>query len=128
MRSAIYIVETDSSKEPREDFLGSRLIASASKTVQKQSVLEKNGEHDGHVNRNIRIALALLDMVLPQIEVVEVKAINETSQRVTWRVNGCHSINQAHVLIHNATDNSTYEEDLLNRQGTFCNYPPQENQ
>jgi hypothetical protein len=74
VRSAIYIVETDNSKEPPEDLLGSRLIKGA--TVLKQSVMERNGQHDGHVNRNIRIALALIDLAQPQIEVIEVKPLN----------------------------------------------------
>ena len=37
------------------------------KKIATKSVLEINGEHDGHVNRNIRIALALLDLSKPTI-------------------------------------------------------------
>ena len=68
-------------KEPPEYLLGSRLVSSGKslyKAVKPDSVLEINGEHDGHVNRNIRIALAMLDLSQPHIEIVNITSFNES--------------------------------------------------
>jgi hypothetical protein len=65
------------------------------KAVKPESVLEVNGEYDGHVNRNIRIALALLDLSQPHVRVINITNINEDTERVFWVVDGCHRIDEA---------------------------------
>lgn len=65
--------------------------------------MEINGEHDGHVNRNIRIALALMDMSRPHIEIVSIKEVNESTTRLTWKVNGCHTIDEARLYYYLTT-------------------------
>lgn len=80
MRSAIYIVETDGMKQPPEHLLGSRMVSNSKglfKSVQPESINEINGDYDGHVNRNIRIAMSLIDMTQPHIEVVNITNIND---------------------------------------------------
>ena len=64
VRSAIYIVETDFSKRPSDKFLGSRQIYKTKEgkiRINPDSI--QNNQHDGHINRNIRLALALIDVV-----------------------------------------------------------------
>ena len=72
MRSAIYIVETDDYKKPPETYLGRRMVSrpGSKLRVKTESVMEANNEFDGHVNRNIRVALSLIDLSKPSIEVV----------------------------------------------------------
>jgi hypothetical protein len=114
VRSAIYIVETDGMKEPPEYLLGSRLVSSGKslyKAVKPDSVLEINGEHDGHVNRNIRIALAMIDLSQPHIEIVNITSFNESMSQVTWRVNGCHTIDEARVRYF--LPNSPQDEETI---------------
>lgn len=91
------------------------------KKVAPESVLEINGEHDGHVNRNIRIALALLDLSQPHIEIVNITSLNETTTRVLWRVNGCHTINEARARYFLPT--SSEEETITFVKESDHKYP-----
>jgi hypothetical protein len=87
-------------KQPPEYLLGSRLVTKGLKmSVNPDSVQEINGEYDGHVNRNIRIALAMLDMSKPHIEIVNITN-DEALASVTWRVNGCHTIDEARARFY----------------------------
>jgi hypothetical protein len=52
------------------------------KSIEASSVKKINGENDGHVNRNIRIALALIKMSKPYIEIVSLKDIDDELQEV----------------------------------------------
>jgi hypothetical protein len=72
---------------------------------------------DGHVNRNIRLALALIDMVQPSIEIVS-EDVNTKADEVTliWRVNGCYQLNQAR-----ATIGTSEPHNVLPSPG-HCNY------
>jgi len=51
--------------------LGSRLVAKDSSSskllVQRESIDGHNTQFDGHINRNIRASLALIDMSKPYI-------------------------------------------------------------
>lgn len=115
VRAAIYIVETDNSKMPSERFLGSRL---AYKTkdgrikINADSV--KDRQHDGHINRNIRLALALIDLTLPTIEIVS-STTEGDSVDITWRVNGCYALNEARAIINGVA------KSVLEGEGR-CNY------
>jgi hypothetical protein len=66
VRSAIYIVETDGSKRPSERLLGSRQISKDNEgrvIVESDSVKGRGNMYDGHINRNIRLVLELLEAV-----------------------------------------------------------------
>jgi hypothetical protein len=57
---------------PDQDTLGSREVHPKFGRVHKESVFAVNSKHDGHVNRNIRLAIALIDMSKPHIEIVNI--------------------------------------------------------
>ena len=44
------------------------------------------------------MALALLDLSKPHIEIVNITSLNDSTTRVIWKVNGCHTINEARAL------------------------------
>jgi hypothetical protein len=69
VRAAIYIVETDDLKRPPENFLGRRLVSKSSSRlrIKPDSVMQANNEFDGHINRNIRLTLSLIDSSKPSI-------------------------------------------------------------
>ena len=77
--------------------------------IDPTSVHKMNGENDGHVNRNIRIALALIKMSKPYIEIVSVKDVEDELQEVKWRVAGCHTIDEARARFFN----NRSEEDVI---------------
>lgn len=63
--------------------------------------MESNNEFDGHINRNIRLALGLIDASRASIEVVSInKSASDENLTVTWQVNGCKSLNEARVSVN----------------------------
>lgn len=76
--------------------------------------------YDGHINRNIRLAMSLIEISKPYIEVESITNINDYEIEVIWKVNGCYQINEARVRINNEI------VSLLNSDG-FCNYLLNEN-
>ena len=59
-----------------------------------------NGQYDGHINRNIRLALSFIELSKPYIEIVNFTEVNEHEVEITWKVNGCHTLNEAKVIIN----------------------------
>lgn len=88
VRSAIYIIETDSRKKPEEQQLGSRLIAkdtsSKQTLIQRESIDGQNTQYDGHINRNIRASLALIDLSKPYIHITNYKENSDATVEITW--------------------------------------------
>lgn len=102
---------------PSEKFLGSRQVyhtKDGKVKVNPDSVKSSGNAFDGHINRNIRLALALIDLSLPTIEIVEQTETNDLLE-ITWRVNGCHTLNEARAIINGAAT------PVLMGEG-FCNY------
>jgi hypothetical protein len=68
--TAIYLIEMDDQKSPPEGSYGSRLKISEgeSQFVSLWSVLDS--EYNGHINRNIRTMLALVDQAKPYIQIL----------------------------------------------------------
>lgn len=58
--------------------------------------------YDGHINRNIRAALTMIDMSKPYYVVDSIKRIGTTNTvEVTFKVNGCVDLDEASVEIGN---------------------------
>lgn len=85
--------------------------------VKPESVTSQRNEFDGHINRNIRLALALIDLVKPYIEVVNY-IVSTEDVTLEWRVNGCFKLNQARVTVGNREPTFV----LPTNQSGFCNY------
>ncbi|CDW79494.1 zinc carboxypeptidase family protein [Stylonychia lemnae] len=120
VRTAVYIVETDESKRPDEKTLGSREVShhrDGRFKISKESVHDQNSIFDGHINRNIRLALAIIDLSKPYIDIVSYKELENNQVELIWKVNGCHTLNQARTII-----NGVKEEMIEAGASTTCNY------
>lgn len=85
--------------------MGKRLIqkagaADGNMKIKKESVHEMNGKYDGHINRNIRLALATIDLSRPYIQIVDYQNLANDKVEVTWQVNGCHTLNEARAIVN----------------------------
>jgi len=85
--------------------------------VNKNSVIEKDGIHDGHINRNIRLALAIIDLSQPYIFITKYDERDDDTVQITWQVNGCHTLNEARVYV----DGQVKDMMKAGDKGT-CNY------
>ena len=85
--------------------------------VNPESVLKYNSEFDGHINRNIRLAIAMIDTAKPYIEIVKTKESEEKIE-ITWQVNGCFKLNEARIVINGTAGKSLITKDHDGR----CNY------
>jgi hypothetical protein len=68
--------------------------------VTNDSIYASNPEADGHINRNIRLALTILEMSKPYIEIVSYIEKADNKVEIKWRVNGCYTINEARALVN----------------------------
>ena len=75
--------------------------------------------YDGHINRNIRAAMAMIDLTKPYIWVTRATYIKETDQvEVKFKINGCINITEVSVAVNSSSNyilaNATDE--------TYCNH------
>lgn len=80
VRCAIYLIETDLSKNPDVKTYGAREKLSGFDgkfMVTRNSVEERDPEKmfDGHINRNLRLATSMIDMSKPYIYVTAIKQV-----------------------------------------------------
>ena len=76
----MYLFEMDDSKDPDEDLFGSRQlkviyeghkVSEGAYQVMRSSIYDKSQwAYDGHINRNLRACMALIDMAKPYITVL----------------------------------------------------------
>ena len=74
-----------------------------------------NSEHDGHINRNIRISMALIEASQPYIEIVSYNQSTEGNVTIKWRVNGCYKLNEAYYTV------GGNKQSMLGTSGGQCN-------
>lgn len=91
----MYLIEMDDMKNPPENSYGARdfqLSNSGQNVTNLSSIYFSDSKYNGHINRNIRAVIALIDMAKPYvvIESVEQKG-NELE--VAFKINGCSEIN-----------------------------------
>mmetsp|Transcript_11442 Transcript_11442/g.11451 ORF Transcript_11442/g.11451 Transcript_11442/m.11451 type:complete len:273 (+) Transcript_11442:1051-1869(+) len=120
----MYLIELSNQKVPSEMFLGARRskrLDDGSLFVIPDSVRTHNdGDFDGYINRNIRLAMAIIESAKPYIEIVSVgeMADNTAQYLVEWKVNGCYFINTASTVVNK-------EETIHIKEGAdpgSCNY------
>lgn len=79
--------------------------------INPESIMKHGNKYDGHINRNIRLALSLIDQSKPYIEVVSFNQSRESDAlTVTWKVNGCKTLNEARVIVNGGTPKSVLPE------------------
>lgn len=80
-------------------------------------------KYDGHINRNIRVAMALIDMTKPYIDMISYNITpQEDKQNITFQVNGCKTLNEVRVVYKNGTLAEQLLPTLANNKTGFCNY------
>jgi len=84
VRFPLILVETDYNKYPNEVTWGNR-----------EGVNGRSG--NGHIPRNIRMSLALMDMAEPYIRDVEAIYHNTTHMELKWKVGGALSVDETYV-------------------------------
>lgn len=88
------MLETDGKKNPSEQTYGARNISYSSHgdfRVSRASIEDKdyNNRFDGHINRNIRLATAMIDMSKPYLAVSNIRIVSEEALEIAFTVNGC---------------------------------------
>ena len=79
--------------------------------------------YDGHINRNIRAAMAMIDLTKPYIWVTRATYIKETDQvEVKFKINGCINITEVSVVVNGGSSDA--ENYLLANatDETYCNH------
>jgi hypothetical protein len=113
IRTAIYLIETDNHKNPDENSYGSRDITAerdGSVMIAPDSIYSKvDLKTNGHINRNIRAAMTMIDMAKPYVVVISVtegtsSSSSSTSTRsgsakVTFKINGCRTLDSVTIRI-----------------------------
>ena len=76
--------------------------ANGSFQVRRASIEDREEAHgfDGHINRNIRLAMALIDMAKPYLSVARVEELEGGRREITFTVNGCAWINEVSYSIN----------------------------
>ena len=107
----MYLFETDNKKAPYESTYGSREVDKAS------SISGRNRKGDGHINRNLRASMALIDMAKPYIKVTQSKQ-TKTQIDLKFIVKGCITVDSAKVVVKSG-DEVLFTKDM--GKGN-CNY------
>ena len=95
LRAVNVLVETWDAKKPLQSELGSNSV---------DSLLTVEGEGDGHVPRNVRLALSVLDLVEPYVQITARKASNDVAwqqQRfwIGWDVGGAVRVDSTSLMV-----------------------------
>jgi hypothetical protein len=93
----MYLIEMDNSKNPPESSYGSRDLLTSnqdSQHVSLKSIYNMSSAYNGHMNRNIRTQLALIDAAKPYVSILTVVLLSKNNVlEVTFKINGCSQIN-----------------------------------
>ena len=85
-RCLVYLVETSMAKNPTQYTLGDR-----------EDMLSMGTRHDGHVPRNLRLSLMLVDMAKPYVQLVSLKKSGERELTISYAVGGCLEVDKTYV-------------------------------
>jgi len=86
IRFPLYLVETWYNKHPPANEYGN-----------ENGIMNKNTSDDGHIPRNIRLCLTMIDMVKPYIRDIKMKNLNETHAIIEWKLGGSLYVNETFV-------------------------------
>lgn len=132
MATAIFRVETTGKPDPVVDTYGARMrkvwpevsLSDGTKFIDFQvlpsSVQDKSkdAEYDGHINRNIRLAMALIDMTKPYIlieRIISIKVEGNDMLQIEFKLNGCIDVQEVFF-----TRNGVKE--TIDSTDAYCNY------
>lgn len=95
LRAVNVLVETWDAKKPLQSELGSSSV---------DSLLTVEGDGDGHVPRNVRLALSVLDLVEPYVQITARRASNDDARQqqrfwLGWDVGGAVNVDSTSLLV-----------------------------
>ncbi|HLF06532.1 MAG TPA: Ig-like domain-containing protein, partial [Thermoplasmata archaeon] len=115
-RSANILVETSTSKQPAESSFGT-----------DENVLNVSGTGDGHLPRNMRLALVIIDGVQPYVQMLATPPAQASQGEVVdfnWQVGGSFKTDETQVLwgtdpdpVNKSTQKSTIQTGLTRWDG-----------
>ena len=74
--------------------------------------------YDGHINRNIRLAMAMIDMTKPYImvdRILSIKIDGEDFLQIEFKLNGCVSIEEVSYHLNGV-------KELIDSTDSYCNH------
>ncbi len=104
VRFPLYLVEAGQNKHPDDNTFGT-----------EEGILLRNSTYDGHIPRNIRMSLALIDLAKPYVRDVDVGMHNCTHAKITWKVAGALYVNDTYVEWEHLTNNLTGQYSVPHR-------------
>lgn len=114
----------DDSKNPPENSYGQRNVVTltSNKTfTDLASVLSSESKYNGHINRNIRVQLALIDMAKPYVQITQVTQLKSGQMEVKFQINGCTKIDSVTASVNQTSA-------LISQTTGFCNWSPVQSQ
>jgi hypothetical protein len=127
IRTAIYLIEMDRSKDPSSLSYGSRAMLKNNATgvqfYDRNSVYDtsKEHKHNGQINKNLRTTLQMIDMAKPYISVQSVnRRKGSTLLEVEFTVEGCSEIDSVEARTPNETLSVQSDMDQVG----YCKYNP----
>lgn len=116
VKSLIYLIETSDYKKPPERTLGGRYLTNGTISgIYDQTSISKT---DGHINRNIRLMTALLEMIDPKIEIIGYQRSPE-AVIFFWKVNGCTTSIDEIQHIYMGKEYNFYKHQLNEKWNCF---------
>ena len=110
VRFPLYLIETAHQKYPREKAWGN---------ITGVENFGKNNSGNGHVSRNIRVSMALIDMAMPYIRDVKIYYKNERQIKIKWKVGGALYVNKTYIEIFDACKKDTNQTYFWNDNSTI---------
>lgn len=110
VRTAVYLVESSNMKSPPRSSYGT-----------DNDVFCQTCIGDGYIPRNIRLMYAFLDLVSPSI-ILDEPAILENRVVLSWKLNGCMSINKMTINIKTPSGQIQSTDLIKNGEKYVCNH------
>lgn len=84
--TTVFLIEMDDSKDPPEDSYGAREVVNDNEytRVDLPSILSSNNKFNGHMNRNIRAMLALVDNAKPYFSMIGIERNQKDEVEVSF--------------------------------------------
>lgn len=110
VRTAVYLVESSNMKSPPRSSYGT-----------DNDVFCQTCIGDGYIPRNIRLMYAFLDLVSPSV-ILDEPAILENRVVLSWKLNGCMSINKMTINIKTPSGQIQSTDLIKNGEKYVCNH------
>ncbi len=105
LRAFNMLIECSKHKTPSEGDLGTW-----------EQLLRPEGKGDGHIPRNVRLALFMTDLVQPYIEWVQVPAGVDGNLTFAWEVGGAMFVDETYLVINYTLPNGTPFSETSEKQ------------